>query len=433
MNTRIHRVMAREILDSRGFPTVESDVLLESGALGRAAVPSGASTGTREALELRDGDPARFGGKGVLRAVAAVSGEIDAAVRGMDSLDQAMLDRLLIALDGTATKSRLGANALLAVSLANAQASAVAEGLPLFAYLGGETACRLPVPMMNVVNGGAHSDAPIAFQELMIRPAGLASFGEALRCGAEVFQALKALLKKRGLSTAVGDEGGFAPKFASVEDALDTLMAAIAAAGYKAGRPGEGGQVALALDCAASEFAVEGGYDYGIFARGSGSSILRSAADQIDYLAGLVAAYPIDSIEDGMGENDWTGWQALTARLGARCQLVGDDLFTTNTALLTRGIAEKAGNAILLKVNQIGTLTETIDAASMAHAAGFGAIVSHRSGETEDTFIADLAVALDVGQIKTGSLSRSERVAKYNRLLRIEEMLGRQAVYGGVR
>ncbi|HRR33898.1 MAG TPA: phosphopyruvate hydratase [Kiritimatiellia bacterium] len=427
--------MAREILDSRGNPTVEAEVRLEGGAVGRASVPSGASTGENEALELRDGDPARYGGKGVMAAVANIQGEIAQAVVGMDASRQAELDRRLIELDGTPAKSRLGANALLAVSLAGARAAAKAAGQPLFRYLGGDAACLLPVPMMNIVNGGSHSDAPVAFQEFMIRPYGAPNFREALRAGTEVFHALRGLLKKRGLSTAVGDEGGFAPAFASAEDVLETILAAIEKAGYRAGRADVGGQVSLALDCAASEFYQDGVYDYGLFetpARGAThEAARRDSAAQIDYLAGLVERYPIDSIEDGMSERDWAGWAALTQRLGGKCQLVGDDLFVTNVRFVQRGIDEKAANAVLIKVNQIGTLTETLDTMKLAASAGYASIVSHRSGETEDTFIADLAVATGCGQIKTGSLSRSERVAKYNRLLRIEESLGTAARYGG--
>lgn len=435
MKTQIKTLLAREILDSRGNPTVEAEVHLDGGVSARAAVPSGASTGENEALELRDGDPARYGGKGVMAAVANIEGEIAQAVVGMDAASQAALDRRLIELDGTPTKARLGANALLAVSLAGARAAAKVAGLPVFRYLGGESACVLPVPMMNIVNGGSHSDAPVAFQEFMIRPHGVPSFREALRAGAEVFHALRGLLKKRGLSTAVGDEGGFAPAFASAEDVLDTILMAIEKAGYRAGRASAGGQISLALDCAASEFYRDGVYDYGLFetpARGaSQEAARRDSAEQIDYLAGLVDRYPIDSIEDGMSERDWAGWTGLTRRLGGDCQLVGDDLFVTNVRFVQRGIDEKAANAVLIKLNQIGTLTETLDTMQLAARAGFSSIVSHRSGETEDTFIADLAVATGCGQIKTGSLSRSERVAKYNRLLRIEESLGMAARYGG--
>ena len=434
MDTRIEALLAREILDSRGNPTVEAEVRLACGISARASVPSGASTGENEALELRDGDASRYNGKGVLRAVANIETAIAKAVVGMNAADQPALDRRMIELDGTPTKAKLGANALLAVSLASARAAARTAKLPLFRSLGGESASVLPVPMMNIVNGGAHSDAPVAFQEFMIRPYGLPCFREALRAGAEIFHALRGLLKKRGLSTAVGDEGGFAPAFASAEDALDTILQAIGAAGYTPGRGGQDGQVALALDCAASEFFADGVYDYGRFetpARGASQSpARRDSAAQVDYLAGLVENYPIDSIEDGMSERDWPGWVQLTRRIGPACQLVGDDLFVTNVKFIRRGIEEHAANAVLIKLNQIGTLTETLDAIRLAHASGYAAIVSHRSGETEDAFIADLAVATGCGQIKTGSLSRSERVAKYNRLLRIEETLGMTARYG---
>jgi enolase len=434
MNTRIVSLIAREILDSRGNPTVEAEVRLTDGTSARASVPSGASTGEHEALELRDGDPARFGGKGVLNAVANVGTVISKALAGMSVADQPSLDRQMIELDGTDTKSRLGANAILAVSLACARAAARSKGLPLYRHLGGDEACVLPVPMMNIVNGGAHSDAPVAFQEFMIRPHGLPCFREALRAGAEVFHALRSLLKKRNLSTAVGDEGGFAPSFSSAEDALETILLAITRAGYKPGRAEQGGQISLALDCAASEFFKDGVYDYGTFetaARGAQQVAARRYSDaQIAYLVDLAARYPIDSIEDGMSENDWPGWIALTTQLGPTCQLVGDDLFVTNVRFIQRGIDERAANAVLIKLNQIGTLTETLDAMCLAGQAGYASIVSHRSGETEDAFIADLAVATDCGQIKTGSLSRSDRVAKYNRLLRIEEALGSLARYG---
>ena len=434
MNTRIDALFAREILDSRGNPTVEAEIQLACGISSRASVPSGASTGENEALELRDGDPARYGGKGVLNAVANISTVLSQALVGTDADDQATLDQRMIELDGTPTKSRLGANAILAVSLASARAAARAAGQPLYRHLGGEGACVLPVPMMNIVNGGAHSDAPVAFQEFMIRPHGLPCFREALRAGAEVFHALRSLLKKRNLSTAVGDEGGFAPAFASAEDAVETILQAIAAAGYKPGRSDQGGQVSLALDCAASEFFKGGFYDYGKFetpARGARHTpAKRDSAAQVDYLAELVKRYPIDSIEDGMSEHDWPGWVALTQRLGSTCQLVGDDLFVTNVAFIQRGINEHAANSVLIKLNQIGTLTETLNAMCLARQSGYSSIVSHRSGETEDTFIADLAVATGCGQIKTGSLSRSDRIAKYNRLLRIEEALGTIARYG---
>ena len=434
MKTLISNVLAREILDSRGNPTVEAEVHLSGGVSARASVPSGASTGENEALELRDGDMKRYGGKGVTRAVANIEKEIAKAVIGMKASDQATLDRRMIELDGTPTKSRLGANALLAVSLASARAAARAAEQPLYRHLGGEHATILPVPMMNIINGGAHSDAPVAFQEIMIRPHGLPCFREALRAGAEVFHALRGLLKKRHISTAVGDEGGFAPAFASAEDAIETILQAIAAAGYKPGRSDQGGQISIALDCAASEFFKDNIYDYGCFetpARGATHTpAKRDSAAQIDYLAGLNERYPIDSIEDGMSERDWPGWIQLTQRLGTSCQLVGDDLFVTNVQFIRRGIAEHAANAVLIKLNQIGTLTETLDAIRLSHESGYAAIVSHRSGETEDAFIADLAVATGCGQIKTGSLSRSDRVAKYNRLLRIEEALGISARYG---
>ena len=434
MKTRITTLLAREILDSRGNPTVEAEIRLENGTSARASVPSGASTGENEALELRDGDPKRYGGKGVTRAVGNIEHEIAQAVAGLDATDQAALDHRLIELDGTPTKSRLGANALLAVSLANARAAACASGQPIYRYLGGEGAAILPVPMMNIINGGAHSDAPVAFQEFMIRPHGRPTFREALRAGAEIFYALRGLLKKRHLSTAVGDEGGFAPAFANAEDAIETILQAIATAGYKPSRADQGGEVSLALDCAASEFYKDGIYDYGCFetpARGATHApAQRTSAAQIDYLAELAAKYPIDSIEDGMSEADWSGWTQLTQRLGKSCQLVGDDLFVTNVRFIRRGISEHAANAVLIKLNQIGTLTETLDAIRLAHEAGYAAVVSHRSGETEDTFIADLAVATGCGQIKTGSLSRSERTAKYNRLLRIEEACGSLARYG---
>ena len=438
MDTIIDSLKAHEILDSRGTPTVEAVVHLGCGIISRASVPSGASTGENEALELRDGDSARYNGKGVLKAVDHVNSEIAKALIGMDVADQAGLDRCLIALDGTKTKSRLGANAMLAVSLAVARAAARAKGIPLYRHLGGNRETwALPVPMMNIVNGGAHSDAPIAFQEFMIRPFGLSSFREALRAGSEVFHALKSLLKKRGLSTAVGDEGGFAPVFAGTKDAIETVLAAIEKAGYRAGRADQGGQISLALDCAASEFFSDGIYDYGCFetaARGATTPPAKlDSAAQIESLADLVKHYPIDSIEDGMSEQDWPGWIELTRRLGGSCQLVGDDLFVTNVEFVRRGIAEHAANAVLVKVNQIGTLTETLDTMQLAAGAGYRSIVSHRSGETEDTFIADLAVGTCCGQIKTGSLSRSERIAKYNRLLRIEEELGSTARYGTVR
>jgi enolase len=431
----ISEIRAREILDSRGNPTVEADVHLESGVLGRAAVPSGASTGENEAIELRDGDPSRYLGKGVVNAVANVNETIAPELIGMEVTAQVAIDRAMIALDGTPNKGKLGANAILAVSLACAKAAAEYLQQPLFRYIGGTNARRLPVPMMNIVNGGSHSDAPVAFQEFMIRPVGAATFREGLRMGAEVFHHLRKLLKERGLSTAVGDEGGFAPLFNGTEDAIETIIAAIRKAGYKPGRQAAGGQISLALDCAASEFFRDGVYDYAVFenekrgARTRGAR--RTSAEQADYLAALVGKYPIDSIEDGMSEHDWAGWKLLTGRIGDRCQLVGDDLFVTNVRFLKRGIEEGCANSILVKVNQIGTLSETLDAIEMAHKAGYTAVVSHRSGETEDAAIADIAVAVNAGQIKTGSLSRTDRTAKYNQLLRIEEMLGETAVYGG--
>jgi enolase len=419
-------VMAREILDSRGNPTIEVDVLLESGAFGRAAVPSGASTGVNEALELRDGDKSRYLGKGCEKAVDNVNDIIAPALIGMDALDQVGIDQLMIELDGTETKSKLGANAMLGVSLATAHAAADFLGLPLFRYIGGTNAKSLPVPMMNIINGGSHSDAPIAFQEFMIRPVGAPTFKEGLRCGAEVFHALKAILKKKGLSTAVGDEGGFAPNFAGgTEEALDAIMQAIKDAGYEPGV-----DVMIGLDCAASEFYKDGIYNYAKFEGENGAK--RSSEEQADYLAELISNYPIDSIEDGMNEEDWDGWKILTDKIGDKCQLVGDDLFVTNVKFLKRGIEEGCANSILIKVNQIGTLTETLDAIEMAHKAGFTAVISHRSGETSDNTIADIAVATNAGQIKTGSLSRSDRISKYNQLLRIEEMLGGDSRYGDV-
>lgn len=420
---KIAKIHGREILDSRGNPTVEVDVILESGARGRAAVPSGASTGENEALELRDNDPKRYMGKGVLRAVENVNGPIADALVGMSALDQVAVDRRMIELDGTPTKSVLGANAILGVSLAVAKAAADYLDLPLYKYIGGADTYVLPVPMMNIINGGSHSDAPIAFQEFMIRPVGAPSFREGLRMGAEVFHALKKVLHGRGLSTAVGDEGGFAPALAGTEDALDSIMAAIAAAGYEAGK-----DVTIGMDCASSEFYRDGIYDYTVFEGEKGCR--RTADEQIDYLERLISKYPIDSIEDGMSENDWEGWRRLTERIGGRCQLVGDDLFVTNVDFLSRGIAEGCGNAILIKVNQIGSLSETLDAIEMAHRHGYATVTSHRSGETEDATIADIAVATNSGQIKTGSMSRSDRMAKYNQLLRIEEELGSLAVYG---
>lgn len=417
-------IIAREILDSRGNPTVEVDVILESGATGRAGVPSGASTGENEALELRDGDKKRYLGKGVTKAVENVNEKIAPALLGMDALDQVGIDRMMLELDGTETKSKLGANAMLGVSLAVAHAAAATLNIPLFRYIGGTNAKVLPVPMMNIINGGSHSDAPIAFQEFMIRPVGAESFKEGLRCGAEVFHALKALIKGKGLSTAVGDEGGFAPNFSGgTEEALDSIMQAIKDAGYQPGV-----DVVIGLDCASSEFFSDGTYDYAKFEGDGGAK--RSSAEQADYLAELISKYPIDSIEDGMDEGDWEGWKILTDKIGDKCQLVGDDLFVTNVKFLKRGIDEGCGNSILIKVNQIGTLTETLDAIEMAHKAGFTAVVSHRSGETSDNTIADIAVATNAGQIKTGSLSRSDRISKYNQLLRIGEMLGTEARYG---
>lgn len=429
---KIQKIHAREILDSRGNPTVEVDVTLENGVMGRAAVPSGASTGENEALELRDGDKNRYLGKGTLKAVKNVNEVIAPALLGDDVYAQRALDQKMIDLDGTPTKSRLGANAILGVSLAVAQAAARSLGLPLYRYIGGANAHVLPVPMMNIINGGAHSDAPIAFQEFMIRPVGASSESEAVRMGAEVFHNLAKLLKQRGLSTAVGDEGGFAPALDGIEDALQIICNAIKAAGYEPGR-----DVRIAMDCAASEFAVqeEGKwfYDYKQLKNGkqkdpNGKKL--SAAEQIDFLEHLVDTYPIDSIEDGLDENDWDNWVLLTQRLGHKCQLVGDDLFVTNVKFLEKGIAMGASNSILIKVNQIGSLSETLDAIEMAHRHGYTTVTSHRSGETEDTVIADIAVATNSGQIKTGSLSRTDRMAKYNQLLRIEEELGSVARYG---
>lgn len=427
MKTEIAKVEAREILDSRGNPTVEATVTLESGAKGTAAVPSGASTGENEALELRDGDKHRYSGKGVLKAVRNVNEKIARAVRGFNALDQVALDRAMIELDGTKNKKNLGANAVLGVSLANARAAANELGLPLYRYLGGVNAKRLPVPMMNIINGGAHSDAPIDFQEFMIRPVGAPDFTEAVRYGAEVFHALKTVLRKKGCGTAVGDEGGFAPALNGTEEAFETILEAIRLAGFKAGRKCEGGEISLAVDCASSESYDKERKLYIYKKSNSGS---RDSGAQVDYLRKLVETYPIDSIEDGMAENDWAGWVALTAQLGAHIQLVGDDLLVTNVAYLKKAIERKAANAILVKVNQIGTLTETLDAVEMARNAGFAAVISHRSGETGDTTIADLAVATNAGQIKTGSLSRTDRVCKYNRLMAIAAELGKSAVYG---
>lgn len=424
----ISDVKAREILDSRGNPTIEVEVLLESGAFGRAAVPSGASTGENEALELRDGDKGRYLGKGVLKAVENVNEIIAKEIIGMDATDQVAIDKKLLEMDGTKTKSKLGANAMLGVSLAVAKAAADYSELPLYRYIGGTNAKTLPVPMMNIINGGSHSDAPIAFQEFMIRPIGASSFREGLRMGAEVFHSLKKIFHDRGLSTAVGDEGGFAPTLAGTEDALNSIIEAIKKAGYKPGRAEDGGDVSIALDCAASEFYKDGVYNYAKFEGANGAK--RTSAEQVEFLASLVEKFPIDSIEDGMSENDWDGWVALTEKLGSKCQLVGDDLFVTNVEYLKKGIELGAGNSILVKVNQIGTLTETLDAIEMAHRAGYTSVTSHRSGETEDSTIADIAVATNAGQIKTGSLSRSDRMAKYNQLLRIEEELGEAAIYG---
>ena len=419
--SEISEVRGREILDSRGNPTVEVEVLLESGALGRAAVPSGASTGEREALELRDGDKGRYLGKGVTKAVANVNQTIAPEVEGMEATNQAVLDRLLIELDGTPDKRKLGANALLGVSLAVAKAAADEVGLPLYRYLGGVNAKVLPAPMMNILNGGKHADNTVDLQEFMIMPLGAPTFAEALRMGAEVFHTLRGVLRQKGYNTAVGDEGGFAPDLKTNEEAIQLILAAIEKAGYK-----PGADFFLALDPAASEFYTEGQY----VLEGEGGKRLTSA-EMVEFYARWVAQYPIVSIEDGMAENDWEGWAALTKRLGGQVQLVGDDLFVTNTAILKEGIAKGVGNAILIKVNQIGTLTETLDAIQMAHKAGYAAVVSHRSGETEDATIADLAVATNAGQIKTGSACRSDRIAKYNQLLRIEEDLGDAAVYLG--
>ncbi len=418
--TAIVDIIGREILDSRGNPTIEVDVVLEDGSRGRAAVPSGASTGAHEAVELRDGGK-RYLGKGVRKAIDAVNGEIFDAIGGMDAEAQVKIDETLIALDGTPNKSRFGANAILGVSLASAKAAAVSHDAPLYRYVGGVGARLLPVPMMNIVNGGAHADNPIDFQEFMIMPVGATSFAEALRMGSEIFHTLRVALKQAGHNTNVGDEGGFAPNLPSASAALDFVMQAIDKAGCAAGK-----DVVLALDCAATEFFKNGAYAY----EGEGRS--RSIPEQVEYLAGLVAHYPIVSIEDGMAEDDWEGWKLLTDKIGSRCQLVGDDLFVTNVTRLSEGIRKGVGNSILVKVNQIGTLTETLAAVEMAHKAGYTAVMSHRSGETEDSTIADLAVATNCGQIKTGSLARSDRTAKYNQLLRIEEELGPQAKYAGL-
>ena len=426
---KIEKIIGREVLDSRGNPTVEVDVILESGARGRASVPSGASTGVNEALELRDGDKNRYMGKGVLKAVANVNGPIADALKGMSALDQIAIDEKMLALDGTDTKSNLGANAILGVSLAVAKAAADYLDLPLYKYIGGCNTYALPVPMMNIINGGAHSDAPICFQEFMIRPIGATSFTEGIRMGTEVFHNLKKVLKERNLSTAVGDEGGFAPNLDGTEDALQVIIKAIELAGYVPGK-----DVTIGLDCASSEFYKDGLYDY-TWKQGANAPKLTSK-EQAEFLKTLVEKYPIDSIEDGMAENDWEGWKILTDLIGKQCQLVGDDLFVTNVKYLKRGIEEGCANSILVKVNQIGSLTETLEAIEMAKRAGYAAVVSHRSGETEDTTIADLAVATNAGQIKTGAPARTDRVAKYNQLLRIEdrlvssaEFLGRNAFY----
>lgn len=420
---KIETIKAREILDSRGNPTVEVDVILDSGIMGRAAVPSGASTGVHEALELRDGDKNRYGGKGVEKAVRHVNDVIAKALKGANPFEQSRIDSALIALDGTATKSKLGANAILGVSLAVAKAAAAQLGMPLYRYVGGVDTYVMPVPMMNIINGGSHSDAPIAFQEFMMRPVGAASFKEALRMGTEVFHALKSVLHAKGLSTAVGDEGGFAPALLGTEAAIETILEAISKAGYMPGR-----DVRIALDCASSEFYIDGVYDYTKFEGANG--VKRTTQQQAEYLQDLILRYPIDSIEDGMSEEDWDGWRLLTDLIGDKCQLVGDDLFVTNVEYLTKGIRQHCANSILVKLNQIGTLTETLRAVQLAQRNGYTAVISHRSGETEDATIADIAVATNAGQIKTGSLSRSDRMAKYNQLLRIEEQLGDIAQYG---
>ena len=420
---KITGIKGREILDSRGTPTIEAEVTLEDGTRACASVPSGASTGENEALELRDGDTSRFAGKGTLQAVKNVNEVIAPALKGIDAAEQRYIDHRMIELDGTPTKSSLGANAILGTSLAVAKAAAMALEIPLYRYIGGVNAHIMPIPMMNIINGGAHSDSPIAFQEFMIRPIGASSFSHALRMGVEVFHALKSLIRGKGLSTAVGDEGGFAPLLDSAEQALDLIVKAIEAAGYEPGM-----DVTIALDCAASEYYKEGIYDYSLFEGKRGKQL--SSDEQVAYLESLQTKYPIDSIEDGMAENDWDGWRKLTDAIGSSCQLVGDDLFVTNTAYLERGIREHCANAILVKPNQIGTLSETLDAVQMAMRAGYAAVMSHRSGETEDSTIADLSVATSCGEIKTGSLSRSDRMAKYNQLLRIEEQLAHEAKYG---
>ena len=423
----ITNITGREIIDSRGNPTVEAEVTLECGVTGRASVPSGASTGVNEALELRDGDKKRYGGKGVLQAVGHINREIAEALVGMDVLDQAALDRAMLELDGTPNKKNLGANAILAVSMAALLAGAECVDLPLYRYIGGVNAKRLPVPMMNIINGGAHSDAPIDFQEFMIRPIGAKCFREGLRMGVEVFHSLKSVLSARGLSTSVGDEGGFSPHVASIDDAITLIIESIERAGYKAGTRASGGDVSIALDCASSEFynTETGLYEY----KKEGQGRVLSSTEQAAYIQSLTEKYPIDSVEDGMSESDWTGWQILHSAIGSRVQLVGDDLLVTNVKYLRKAIDLNAANAILVKVNQIGSVTETLDAVRMAQNAAWKAVISHRSGETEDTTIADLAVAYATGQIKTGSASRSERICKYNRLLRIEEELGASAEY----
>ena len=422
----IEHVHARQILDSRGNPTIEVDVITTNGIMGRAAVPSGASTGENEAVELRDGDKKKYLGKGVLKAVENVNEVIAPEVIGLHVMEQRLIDQIMIDLDGTDNKSKLGANAILGVSLAVAKAAAEEASLPLYQYIGGVNAHKLPVPMMNIINGGSHSDAPIAFQEFLIRPVGAPTFSEAIRMGSEIFHNLKKTLHDKGLSTAVGDEGGFAPNLSGgTEEALESIIAGIKAAGYKPGV-----DVTIGIDCAASEFFVNGKYDYSKFEGDKGK--IRTREEQVDYLASLIEKYPmIDSIEDGCDENDWEGFSLLTSKIGDKCQLIGDDVFVTNVKFLERGIKEKAANSILIKVNQIGTLSETLDAIEMAHKAGFTSVISHRSGETEDSTIADIAVATNVGQIKTGSASRSDRMAKYNQLLRIEEELAEVAVYEG--
>ena len=420
---KISKITGREILDSRGNPTVEVEVVLESGVMGRASVPSGASTGEHEALELRDGDALRYNGKGVTQAVEHINTIIAPQLLGWSVLEQRAIDRKMIELDGTSAKSRLGANAILGVSLAVAHAAAAYLNIPLYRYIGGSNTYVMPVPMMNIINGGSHSDAPVAFQEFMIRPVGAPTFREGLRMGAEVFHALKKVLHGRGLSTAVGDEGGFAPSLNGTEDALKSILEAIRLAGYEPGQ-----DITIGMDCASSEFYKDGLYDYTVFEGEKGER--RTSDQQVDFLEELIEKYPVDSIEDGMSENDWEGWKKLTERIGHRCQLVGDDLFVTNVDFLSKGITLGCANAILIKVNQIGTLSETLDAIEMAHRHGYATVTSHRSGETEDTTIADIAVATNSGQIKTGSMSRSDRMAKYNQLLRIEEELGPLAVYG---